>query len=44
MADKQKLGKVEQQIEPEGKDIKHAWFWPKMGEWFADTGKPNFPI
>ncbi|ODN79680.1 hypothetical protein, variant [Cryptococcus amylolentus CBS 6039] len=22
---------------PEGNEIKHAWLWPRVGEWFADT-------
>ncbi|WWD21511.1 hypothetical protein CI109_105997 [Kwoniella shandongensis] len=22
---------------PEGNEIKHAWLWPRVGKWFADT-------
>jgi len=42
LAEKQKAGKVEKFVsEPDGKEIKHAWFWPKMGDWFADTGRSD---
>jgi pyruvate decarboxylase len=39
LADKQKAGEAEVKAEPDSDAIKHAWFWPKMGEWFKDGGQ-----
>jgi pyruvate decarboxylase len=25
----------------EGKEIKHAWMWPRFGQWFAGTGQSS---
>ena len=42
LAEKQKVGKVDQlKKEPEGKEIRHAWLWPRMGEWFKDDGESS---
>jgi pyruvate decarboxylase len=36
---KQKVGNVEPlKSKAEGSEIKHAWYWPRMGEWFQDKG------
>ena len=42
LADKQKAGEAEIKAKPDGDAIKHAWFWPKMGEWFQDRGEFSF--
>ena len=40
--EKQSSGVVEQlQHGAEGSEIKHDWFWPRMGSWFQDRGQPS---
>jgi pyruvate decarboxylase len=35
-----KSGRMEPQlVEPKGEEIKHEWFWQRMGRWFADNGE-----
>lgn len=29
--------------EPKGEEIKHDWYWGRMGKWFQDEGKSNLP-
>jgi pyruvate decarboxylase len=39
LQEKTKAGRMEPIVtEPKGKEIKHEWFWQRMGKWFQDTG------
>jgi pyruvate decarboxylase len=39
LQEKKDAGNAESTPKPDGEAIKHAWFWPRMGEWFQDTGE-----
>ncbi|WVR04642.1 hypothetical protein IAU60_001653 [Kwoniella sp. DSM 27419] len=49
---KVQAGRVEAPVpEPKGQEIKHEWFWPRVGQWFADrdivvceTGTSSFGL
>ncbi|KAK1921586.1 thiamine diphosphate-binding protein [Papiliotrema laurentii] len=50
-AEKKEAGRTESTPKPDGDQIKHAWFWPRMGEWFQDrdiilteTGTSSFGL
>jgi pyruvate decarboxylase len=38
LAEKKEAGAAESTPKPDSKEIRHAWFWPRMGEWFQNRG------
>ena len=44
MEEKIAQGRIQKPLAMSGHEIKHAWFWPRMGQWFATDGMHRDPI